>query len=638
MGKNSLCCTGGGKAKGDTVVLCGKQVSVVTDEKDFVVFLSKHLDYDFVIEADCKGKLWLVCEDWCGKVKAKRDSDSGLFRVSLKKLKKYYEHKKCKKFAKCEGYGLVASKKKKYAIWIQNSFDSTASNSCDKGTLSYGYSAHKHKCLPKEFRKIIKTCKQTCCDDESASIEPIDFWSSPNWLKLDDCEDAHFVNYQCGRNLYCCLKGCDCSSSSSSCSSSSSSSSCSSSSSSSSSCSPCKSSSSSSCSSSSSSSSCSSSSSSSCSPCKSSSSSSSSSCKPCKKKCDSSSSSSSSCSPCKDSSSSSSCSSSSSSSSCSSSCSSSSISCSPCKSSSSSSSCSSSCKPCKSSSSSSSCSSSSSSSSSCKPCKKNKPCKSKVIKYKVKLDPKQEKCDCKVKSCGSGRAHLYYDCEKQQLHYCVYVKGLTSKIVAAHFHCGKKGKCGPVVKTLCPFVKFDDGKSKHKGCKKDCGKCKKCKKCQKDKHYCVSTGVWTCEDSEAFTQKMVKLLKKGHLYLNVHTLKYPDGEIRGQICHGRKGKEWLNFKYDCDGCLEHSSSSESCQKCDEEGCMAEKKDHSSESCEPCKLKAVDRYETADNQSCDECKLGHGDHSQHHGSDYYRTHQRPNESYDDYVKRYYRENA
>jgi hypothetical protein len=70
---------------------------------------------------------------------------------------------------------------------------------------------------------------------------------------------------------------------------------------------------------------------------------------------------------------------------------------------------------------------------------------------------------------------------------------LSGPAVAAHIHSGKKRKAGPVIVPLCGPCKSSSAGSKK-----------------------VSAAV-------------VKALQSGDTYVNVHTSKNPNGEIRGQI-------------------------------------------------------------------------------------------------------------
>ncbi len=82
-----------------------------------------------------------------------------------------------------------------------------------------------------------------------------------------------------------------------------------------------------------------------------------------------------------------------------------------------------------------------------------------------------------------------------KLKWTLTFKHLTGKATAAHIHSGKRGKAGIVLVPLC-------------------GPCK--------------SGV---SGTAVLTSKEVDAMKKGDLYVNVHTVKNPAGEIRGQI-HG----------------------------------------------------------------------------------------------------------
>jgi hypothetical protein len=72
-------------------------------------------------------------------------------------------------------------------------------------------------------------------------------------------------------------------------------------------------------------------------------------------------------------------------------------------------------------------------------------------------------------------------------------KGLTGSASAAHIHLGKRGVSGPVAVALC-------------------GPCK--------------SGA---HGTAKLTKKIVKAIENHGAYVNVHTAKYKNGEIRGQI-------------------------------------------------------------------------------------------------------------
>ena len=92
-----------------------------------------------------------------------------------------------------------------------------------------------------------------------------------------------------------------------------------------------------------------------------------------------------------------------------------------------------------------------------------------------------------------------------ELHYMITVGGLSGPATAAHIHVGAPGVAGPpvltfTVKSVADGMVADDSVDLMKG---------------------ASTGV--SGDS------LRTLLANGNAYVNVHTAKYPGGEIRGQV-------------------------------------------------------------------------------------------------------------
>ena len=83
---------------------------------------------------------------------------------------------------------------------------------------------------------------------------------------------------------------------------------------------------------------------------------------------------------------------------------------------------------------------------------------------------------------------------KRVLRWKLTFKGLTGPTAGAHIHLGKPGKTGPVAVVLCNNV------------------------CKSPK-----SGTAT------LTPAQLKAIRSGGAYVNVHTTKNPNGEIRGQI-------------------------------------------------------------------------------------------------------------
>ena len=80
-----------------------------------------------------------------------------------------------------------------------------------------------------------------------------------------------------------------------------------------------------------------------------------------------------------------------------------------------------------------------------------------------------------------------------KLKFTLKFSNLTGPATAAHIHMGAKGVSGPVVVPLC-------------------GPCKT-----------------TISKTVPIAASVVTAIKKGKAYVNVHTSKYPNGEIRGQL-------------------------------------------------------------------------------------------------------------
>ena len=88
---------------------------------------------------------------------------------------------------------------------------------------------------------------------------------------------------------------------------------------------------------------------------------------------------------------------------------------------------------------------------------------------------------------------------QKSLTFSLQTQGLQN-IIAAHFHHARQGVTGPVVKTI--NINHQTG---------------------------TASGVWTSTDAQPLTPELVQALLNGDIYVNVHTLQFPGGEIRGQL-------------------------------------------------------------------------------------------------------------
>ena len=110
---------------------------------------------------------------------------------------------------------------------------------------------------------------------------------------------------------------------------------------------------------------------------------------------------------------------------------------------------------------------------------------------------------------AKGDATFTLSKDGKSLSYYVTVSGIEN-VTAAHIHLGKKGENGPPVALITNDKKSDK--------------------------FSGTLAEGTITEKELMgslmgksVKDLVKQIKKGNAYLNVHTDKYPNGEIRGQI-------------------------------------------------------------------------------------------------------------
>jgi hypothetical protein len=96
-------------------------------------------------------------------------------------------------------------------------------------------------------------------------------------------------------------------------------------------------------------------------------------------------------------------------------------------------------------------------------------------------------------STATGKAEATFDSDTKQLTWIATADGLTGEATAAHFH-----GPAPEDQNAGPMVALEDLSSPMEG-------------------------------SATLTDDQVKALTDGQMYFNVHTAKFPDGEIRGQM-------------------------------------------------------------------------------------------------------------
>jgi hypothetical protein len=121
--------------------------------------------------------------------------------------------------------------------------------------------------------------------------------------------------------------------------------------------------------------------------------------------------------------------------------------------------------------------------------------RAKVIMAAAKLTAKEE-VPAQVVKNAKASGSFTADITGTKITWTLKFSRLTGLATAAHIHLGGMGKSGPVVVPLC-------------------GPCKS-----------------PVKGSGKLTAALLKDLKTHKLYVNVHTAKNPNGEIRGQLAAG----------------------------------------------------------------------------------------------------------
>jgi hypothetical protein len=109
----------------------------------------------------------------------------------------------------------------------------------------------------------------------------------------------------------------------------------------------------------------------------------------------------------------------------------------------------------------------------------------------TKLDAMQDHA-----TSSHGKGTFTGDISNGKITFTLKFSGLTGPATAAHIHMGAKGVAGPVIVPLC-------------------GPCKS-----------------TVKATMPVTAAALKAILAGKAYVNVHTAKFPNGEIRGQLAKG----------------------------------------------------------------------------------------------------------
>jgi len=109
-------------------------------------------------------------------------------------------------------------------------------------------------------------------------------------------------------------------------------------------------------------------------------------------------------------------------------------------------------------------------------------------------------CVPAVMTPAKGEATFELSKDGKELSYSIIVTDIEN-VTAAHIHQGKKGENGPPVALI--DIKGKKGK--------------------------ITTNELMSSLKGKTVKDLIELIEAGNAYLNVHTSKHPDGEIRGQV-------------------------------------------------------------------------------------------------------------
>ena len=128
---------------------------------------------------------------------------------------------------------------------------------------------------------------------------------------------------------------------------------------------------------------------------------------------------------------------------------------------------------------------------------------------------------------GEGSLRLDLDTHNQILNYTLTYSGLTSNVTQAHIHFGKIHVAGGIFVFLC--TNLGNGPAGTPACPAAGG---------------TVSGTITAASVVAVPSQnvtagdfdaVVQIITADSAYVNVHTTKFPAGEIRGQVTHGNGG-------------------------------------------------------------------------------------------------------
>ncbi|MEW2381487.1 CHRD domain-containing protein [Micromonospora sp. NPDC047707] len=144
---------------------------------------------------------------------------------------------------------------------------------------------------------------------------------------------------------------------------------------------------------------------------------------------------------------------------------------------------------------------------------------------RAKLDGYQED-PLTISTPGNGRFDAHVDERKKEIEFRLSYQDLEGKINAAHIHFGGRHQSGGIIAFLCGTPSKDGKGGAPKGTKE-------CKASPAKVEGTIKPADVIGPQEQGIKpgefDELVDAIKAGVTYVNVHTDKYPNGEIRGQI-------------------------------------------------------------------------------------------------------------
>jgi hypothetical protein len=101
-------------------------------------------------------------------------------------------------------------------------------------------------------------------------------------------------------------------------------------------------------------------------------------------------------------------------------------------------------------------------------------------------------------SLGTGTGTFTLNAAETELTFMITATGLTGEVIAAHFHRGGPDVAGPIVFDISNSIVSSGGQV-------------------------TANGTWPLSSADR------DALLAGDIYVNLHTIQFPNGEIRGQL-------------------------------------------------------------------------------------------------------------